>query len=192
MPGKNDEDLVSLIKKGDRDAFNMLVEKYQSKVINIAFGMLSSREDAYDAAQEVFIRLYKNIGSFKGNSAFSTWIYKITANICTDMLRRRMRSGNVISLSADTEEGTAKIDIRDESPTPEEHAQSTELQRLVRRAISELPDDYRDVIVLFDLMGMSYDEISEIVKCPIGTVKSRLSRARNLLKKKLSENRELF
>ncbi len=188
-----EQDLIKRCQKGDRDAFNELVEKYQNQIINIAYGMLSDREDAYDAAQEVFVKVYRSIGGFKGKSSLSTWIYRIAANVCNDMLRKRQRSAVVVSLSNSPSEDDEKdIDITDDAPTPEELFELSEQQRAVRLAISELSAEYREIITLSDVEQLSYDEISDILRCPIGTVKSRLNRARNALKKVLLKKRELF
>lgn len=185
-------ELIKRCKDGDRNAFNELFAMYENKVINIAYGMLSDREDAYDAAQEVFIKVYKNIASFKENSSLSTWIYRITSNTCNDILRKRQRSVGTVSINSTYDEEEKDMELKDTAPTPAEFAEMTETQRAVREAISELSDEYREVITLCDIEDLSYDEISGIINCPVGTVKSRINRARNALKKKLSEKRELF
>ncbi len=187
----NENDLIKKSKKGNREAFDALFTKYHAQVINIAYGMLSNREDAYDAAQEVFVRVYKNITSFKEQSSFATWVYRITANVCSDFLRKRQRSVNVISINPSDEEHR-EVDIPDENPTPEEKYELSEKQQAVREAIAQLRDEYRVVITLCDMEGMSYSEIAEILKLPEGTVKSRINRARNALRKNLIKKRELF
>ena len=192
MTGMTDEELAAKVSGGDREAFNVLVERYQSKIINMAYTMLSSREDSYDAAQEVFIRVYRNIEKFKGGSSFSTWIYRITSNTCTDMLRKRVRRISAVSITESDDDDRAPLELKDTSPTPEETVEKNEVQKAVRAALAELPYEHRQIIALYDIEGLSYQEISEIIKCPVGTVKSRLSRARNFLKKILSQNRELF
>ena len=186
-----ENDLIKKCKKGSREAFNILFSRYQSQVVNIAYSMLSDREDAFDAAQEVFVRVYKNIESFKGQSSFATWLYRITSNVCSDILRKRQRDTNVISLNQFTDENK-DIDIKDDSPTVEENMELSERQAAVRGAINELKEEYRVVITLCDIEGMSYDEISDMLNIPTGTVKSRINRARNALKKNLMEKRELF
>lgn len=186
-----ENDLIKQCKKGSREAFNELFTQYQSQVINIAYGMLSDREDASDAAQEVFVRVYKSIESFKEQSSFTTWLYRITTNICSDILRKRQKNANVTSINQVIDE-KKDLDIKDEAPTPEENVELSEKLRVVREAISELREEYKVVITLCDMEGMSYDEIADILKIPSGTVKSRISRARNALKKKLIDKRELF
>lgn len=189
----SETELIKRCQKGDRDAFNELVEQYQSQIINIAYGMLSDREDAYDAAQETFVKIYRNIGGFKGKSSLSTWIYRIVANVCNDILRKRQKRVVEFSISgAVSDDDDREMDITDDAPTPEEWLELSEEQRAVRKAISELGAEHREIITLSDIEQLSYDEISEILRCPIGTVKSRINRARNALKKKLLKDRELF
>lgn len=189
----SETELIKRCQKGDREAFDELVRMYQGQVINIAYGMLSDREDAYDAAQEAFIKVYRNIGNFKGKSSLSTWIYRIVSNVCNDFLRKRQRSGVAVSISGAAQNDDDKdIDITDTAPTPEELVELSEEQRALRIAISELSAEYREIITLSDIEQLSYEEISEVLKCPTGTVKSRLSRARNALRKKLLKKRELF
>ncbi|MCX7714412.1 MAG: sigma-70 family RNA polymerase sigma factor [Clostridia bacterium] len=181
-----EQELVRLCQKGDHEAFNQLVQLYQSKVINIAYGLLSNTEDAADAAQDTFIKIYRSISSFKGKSSLSTWIYRITVNVCTDILRKRGKQ-NIFSINTHTEDDEREFDIKDPSHTPDELAEITEMQKEIRSAIASLPHDYKIVVVLYDIEGLSYNEISQILSCPIGTVKSRLNRGRTLLKNALAE-----
>lgn len=187
----SEKELISLLKKGDRAAFNVLIEQYQAKVYNIATGMLSDPEDALDASQEVFINVFKSIGSFKEDSALSTWIYRICANVCKDFLRKRMRRLTVVSLDSGDEEDEP-LEIADDTKSPEQLSQQSELQRLVRETMDSLSPEYKEVLLLCDIEGLSYEEIAQVLKCPIGTVRSRLNRARQALRKKISEKRELF
>ncbi|MBQ7794598.1 MAG: sigma-70 family RNA polymerase sigma factor [Clostridia bacterium] len=184
-----DNELVAKIKKGDMSAFDELVAAYNRRVANIAYSLLSDREDALDAAQEVFVRVYKSVGSFRGESTVSTWIYRITKNVCTDILRKRRTS--VISLDNDDED-EPKTEIADESTAPEQVAERNARIFAVRAAIAQLDVNMRTVITLCDINGLSYEETASVLKCPIGTVKSRLYRAREALRKILSENKELF
>jgi len=184
-------ELIRLCKKGDREAFNEIVLKYQNKVVNIAFGMLSHQEDAEDAAQEVFIKVYKNISSFKEESSFSTWVYRITANTCNDILKKRMNK-KTVSIYGEDDDGADNLTIPDTSPPHDRVLEEKELQSEVRKAIGKLKGEYSELITLYDLEGFSYEEISGIRNIPIGTVKSRLSRARAQLKKNLEHIREHF
>ena len=184
-----DSELVRRIKAGESDAFDALCTMYDKKVVNIAYSLLSDREDALDAAQEVFVRVYKSISGFRGDSSLSTWIFRITRNVCSDFLRKR--KGFVKSLD-DDEEDEPRLEIPDESRAPHTEFEKKERVRIVRAAISELEENQRTVLTLFDLNGLSYEEIADITKVPVGTVKSRLFRAREALRKKLEKNKELL
>lgn len=185
----DEKKLIGLIQSGDRQAFNELVEIYQTKVIHISYGMLSDYEDACDAAQEVFVKVYRSIGNFRGDSSLSTWIYRIAKNVCMDFLRKRKEP----SLSIDEEKDDGpKLEIEDNSKSPEQIAEKNEISRMVWSAVEKLDDKSRMIITMFDFEGLSYDEISAALEVPVGTVKSRLNRAREKLKKLLSENREHF
>lgn len=184
-----DREIAERIKKGDSEAFDELVGIYAKKIINTAYSLLYDAEEAQDAAQEVFIKVYKNIHSFRGESSLSTWIYRITRNVCCDILRKRRDT--VISLDTEDEDGK-KTDIADSAPGPSESLETNERNEYLRRAIASLDEKHKMVITLFDLEGLSYEEIAEVMKCPVGTVKSRLYRARDALRKILEENRELF
>ncbi len=186
-----DQELIKLCKQGDRQAFNELVEKYQERVVNIAYGLLSNKEDAYDAAQETFIKVYRSINSFAEKSSFNTWIYRILSNVCKDMLRKRQRSVKVISIHGEDNDEKPH-DIPDTNPTPEETVERNELHHQVWSALHELKTEYREIIVYFDMQGLSYEEVSVALGIPIGTVKSRLNRARCALKKILYQNKEQF
>ncbi len=184
-----DLELVAKIKKGDMDAFDKLVDSYSNRVANTAYSLLSDREDALDAAQEVFIKVHRYIDNFRGDCSVSTWIFRITKTVCTDMLRKR--KANIISLD-DEDDDEPKFEIADETTAPEHIAERNAKVDAVRSAISQLDENMRLVISLCDIQGLSYDEAAAVMKCPVGTVKSRLYRARDHLRKILSENRELF
>lgn len=179
-----DKKLIKECRKGNRSAFNQLVLQYQEQVINFAYGMLSNKEDAYDAAQEVFIKVYKNINLFEEKSSFSTWLFKISSNVCKDFLRKRQVRSNIISIDSNDydEEG---MDIEDIKYSPERQLERSERQQSVHNALKLIKDEYREIIVYCDIQQKSYEETAEILNCPIGTVKSRLSRARMALKKVL-------
>jgi RNA polymerase sigma-70 factor (ECF subfamily) len=175
----NDSDLIARAKNGDTAAFETLIEAYQSKVYNLAYKMLYNREDAADAAQDALIKIYKSLGAFQGKSKFSTWVYRLTYNICIDALRRRRTE-------------TIPIDdaLADGGANPAGEAERRERVREIYRAISGLSPDHRAAVVLRDIDGHSYDEIAEILDCSVGTVKSRISRARDRLKEILYEYSE--
>jgi RNA polymerase sigma-70 factor (ECF subfamily) len=188
-----EKELINRAKKGDIEAFEQLIEGCQKKVFNIAFRMLGNYDDASELAQEVFLKAYKSIKNFKGDSLFNTWIYKVTTNACLDEIRKR-KNKKVVSLDEDVEIGGNEIkrQIKDDSPGPELAAEDNELKRAVKDSINMLSEEYRTVIVLRDIQGFSYEEIANIIKCPEGTVKSRINRARQALKKILQKKKELI
>jgi len=193
MSINNEKDLIEKAKSGDIEAFEQLIISCEKKVFNIAYRMIGNYDDANELAQEVFIKAFRSIKNFKGDSLFSTWIYKITANVCLDELRKR-KNKNILSLDQDIElnDGDVKRQISDNAPSPDMEVESKEIKTIVNESIQQLPDDYKSVIILRDIQGFSYDEISKIVNCPEGTVKSRLNRARQALKKILQARKELF
>lgn len=190
---ENEKHLLESAKKGDIEAFEKLIEAHEKKVFNIALRMMGNYEDAKDMAQEAFIRVFKSIGSFKEQSSLSTWIYRIITNICLDELRKR-KNRKVMSIDDNIkyDDGEIKRDIVSDDLTPEEKVERDEVKRMVSYAINELSDEHRTAIVLRDIQGFSYKEISEIVNCPEGTVKSRISRARQALREILMSKRELL
>lgn len=169
-------ELVKKAQKGDLRAFEQLVEQYHARIYNIALGIMGNPHDAEDAAQNALIKIYRAVGDFKFQSKLSTWIYRITTNVCMDEMRKRKRSKSVSS--DDLPEDAFGAD----HATPEAHALSQESIADLKCAIACLKDEHRKVIVLRDINGFSYEEIADITKCSVGTVKSRISRARTALK----------
>lgn len=186
--GENDRSLLAKARVGDIEAFEELIESYRKKVFNIALRMVGNREDASDLAQEVFIRIFKSLKSFKEESQFSTWVYRITTNVCLDHIRKNKKTNNV-SLEEEIElsENSVKKQYSDASPSPDIIAERNEVRRIISSAVRLLPEDHRSVIVLRDIQGFSYEEISKILNCPEGTVKSRLNRARQILRERLGD-----
>lgn len=180
--------LVEKTRQGDVDSFEKLIEPYQKKAYNIAYRMLGNVEDASDVTQEALIKIYKSISSFQGNSKFSTWVYSIVNNTCIDFIRKN-RKGNVIYLERekDNGDGTYQMEITDNTNTPEEILDKKETRHMIQDAINQLNQEHREIIVLRDIEGFTYQEIADILKCSEGTVKSRISRARGNLKQLLIE-----
>lgn len=177
--------LIEKSQKGDRKAFENLVKLHEKNVYNLALKMLKNREDALDAAQDAFLKAWISIKSFRGDSKFSAWLYRLTYNTCLDAIRKA-KKGEVISLTADDEEEKV-ADIRDDAPTPEEHMEKQELRHAVREAVDALPDEYRRIIIMREFTGMSYSEIAAATGLNDGTVKSRLARARQKLSEILQQ-----
>ncbi len=189
---ENEKLLLTNAKKGDVEAFEALTSQYWKKIYNIALRMLGNHEDADDLTQDVLIKIFKSLRNFREESSFSTWIYRITKNVCIDELRKRKKE-KIVSLDEEIElnEGSVKIQVKSDKPGPYEEYEKSEIGRIVTEAISKLSDEHRMVVVLRDIQGFSYEEICRIVGCPKGTVKSRLNRARNELRQLLEMSREL-
>jgi RNA polymerase sigma-70 factor (ECF subfamily) len=190
---ENETLLLKEAKKGDIKAFEKLSGQYYKKIYNIALRMTGNREDASDLAQEVLIKVYKSLKSFREESSFSTWLYRITKNLCIDELKKQNRK-KAISLDEDIElkENSVKRQVESDEPGPYEQYEKSEIRRIMTDAIGKLTEEHRMVIILRDIQGFSYNEISKIVKCPEGTVKSRINRARQALRELLETNRELL
>lgn len=183
--------LIEKSIQGDVASFEKLIVKYNRYVYNIAFRMMGNEEDAKDMSQETLIKAFKAIGQFKMEASFSTWLYRITINVCKDELRRRKET--VLSYDAVlNDESTLKDIIKDEEANPILIYEKIELKSSIESALNKLSEDNKSVVVLKDLLGYSYEEIGEILQIPIGTVRSRLNRSRstlkNILQIQLSEN----
>ena len=184
--------LIQAARKGDLDAFNTLVLTYQHQVYNLAYRIMGEEAAASDATQEAFISAYKNLKSFRGGS-FKSWLLRIVTNACYDDLRRRKRRpATSLDELTDGEDGEAEFDVPAPDDGPEIIAQRHELAGLIQQGITTLPDDQRIVLVLSDIQGMSYDEIASMTNSNLGTVKSRLSRARAKLREYLQGRGELL
>ena len=178
-----DRELVLRSQKGDRKAFGLLVERYEDRIFNTAYRLLSNYEDAKDITQEAFLASYRFLRSFKRKSNFYTWLYRIAIRLSYRRLRGRKKTYPL-------EEGFLLPDevFRVQgNKTPRQSAIYRELQETVQKALNSLDKKYRSVIVLHDFEELSYKEISDILKCPVGTVMSRLHRARSMLRKKLKD-----
>lgn len=182
-----DDDLkyVILCQKGNADAFEVLVERHQKKMLNIAFRMMGDYDEACDVAQEAFLAAYKSIKKFKAEAKFSTWLYRIVINYSKNRLKqiggRKRREGVSLDDSGEVKtEGVLNQSADCDNPGKSLEMREREVQ--VQKCIASLDEDYREVLILRDIQGFSYEEIRDILKIPDGTVKSRLSRARNVLK----------
>jgi RNA polymerase sigma-70 factor, ECF subfamily len=189
---RSEADLIRAARAGDAVAFDRLVDAHYRSVYNTAYRMLGSPSPAADATQTTFLRVYEALSSFRGDASFSTWLYRITMNICLDELRRR--KNQPLSLTDEDDEGdpASERDMPDLSNEPAGTAEQRELQTIVHEAIGRLSEDFRTVIVLYDIRGLSYQEISEALDIPLGTVKSRLNRARLALRDEMEPWVELF
>ncbi len=186
-------ELIRRCQDGDRTSFDVLVRTYHALAYNVAYRMLNDPDAASDATQTAFVRAYRSIGSFRRDATFSTWLYRIVTNACLDRLRRKDRTSRSLSLVGDDGDGNPEdIDIPDSSHDPSDVAEQAERQAIVQGAISRLAPSHRAVLVLYDLSGLSYEQVAEALQVPLGTVKSRLNRARLALKEELAPHRELL
>ena len=181
----DEQTLVQRAAEGDSAAFETLVERYQQQVYNLALRMVSSHADAQDLAQEAFIRAWRALPSFHRTAQFSTWLYRLTSNICIDFLRAQKRR-KVVSLTMLQDDEDKQWELPDGDPLPEQRMIDREEREALSRAFQALDPDYRQVLTLRIVNGCSYQEIGEILNLPEGTVKSRLSRARDQLRKKMN------
>ena len=181
MTREQEAQIVRRVLQGDVNAFEKLVTEYEKAVYAIAQRMTGNPEDAADMTQETFIKAYNSLQSFRGDSKFSVWLYRIASNVCLDFLRSRSRK-QTVSLSVEDDEGEeAQLDIADESQSPEVLLERGLTRNAVRRGLDTLPPDYRQILLLREIQGLSYDEISTALGIDIGTVKSRIFRARKRL-----------
>lgn len=180
-----DEELVARVQRGDKRAFDILVLRYQTKVVNVVVRYVKDRTEALDVAQETFIKAYRAIGDFRGESAFYTWLYRIAINTAKNYLVALGRRPPGVGVDTETAEQIDDSGRLWEGATPERHALTDEIAATVQRAIAELPEDLRTAITLRELEGMSYEEIANAMSCPIGTVRSRIFRAREAIDRHL-------
>lgn len=184
--------LVQRCKRGETGAFDELVRLYEKKVYNLAFRLSGNRDDACDLAQEAFVRVFNAIKDFRSQSSFSTWLYRVVTNVCLDQLRSRARHP-VTSLDEPltTEKGQLPRQVTDDALDPEEELERLELKAAVQKGINSLKEEYRIIIILRDIQDLAYEDIAEVLNLSLGTVKSRLNRARLALRSVLSDM-ELF
>ena len=173
--------LIMRAKKGDVHAIEALLAQYEKRIYNISLRITGSEQDAFDAAQESLIKIYKSISTFRGDASFSSFIYRLTVNTCIDFLRKRK---NEVSIEGAMEDGMSFED-KNTRYDPETASINRELSGRILTALQKLDEDHRTLIVLKDIQGFAYEEIAQILKLSMGTVKSRLFRAREKLKKEL-------
>tara|TARA_R110001583_G_scaffold164447_1_gene316960 strand:+ start:41770 stop:42348 length:579 start_codon:yes stop_codon:yes gene_type:complete len=180
-----DLQLIQRIQNGEQQAFSLLVRKYQTRVANILTRYVRSSGDIPDVSQEVFIKVYKSLPNFRGDSAFYTWLFRITVNTAKNYLTsqsRRPPASDIDAEEADSYDGSGALK---DHANPEAILHSQEVKRVILKVIGDLPDELKSAITLRELEGLSYDEIAQIEGCPIGTVRSRIFRAREAIDKQL-------
>jgi len=188
----NESEIIRQCRAGDTSGFDLLVEEHYTRVYNTALRVLGNPDSAADATQAAFVRAFRSLDSFRGDSTFSTWLYRITVNVCLDELRNRSQEPISLTFVGDDDEDPQERSIPDERAEPSACVARNERQRLVQQAIGQLAAEYRVVLVLYDINGFSYKDTAQILGIPVGTVKSRLNRARSALKEVLRPHLELF
>lgn len=183
--------LLRKVRQRDEKAFQEIVELYRDRVYNLTFRMMGNAEDAEDVAQEVFISVFKNIDSFRGDAKFSTWLYRVAANHCKNRIkylaRRHDRQKDQFDETIDRDQASGALMGPSSSPRPDARLETLELEQVMRAAIQSLDENQRLLVVLRDIEELSYEEICAITELPQGTVKSRLHRARVELRKKMTK-----
>ncbi|MDR1736706.1 MAG: sigma-70 family RNA polymerase sigma factor [Oscillospiraceae bacterium] len=176
-----EQDLIAQVQTGNHDAFERLIRLHEKRVYTIALRMTGDTEDAFDVSQDILLRVYSNIGMFKGESSFSTWLYRLATNVCLDFLRKRKRR-RARETSLDGDEGGEVRDMPDTRYTPEKAFEKLELREEIRRALDRISPEHRQILLLREISGLSYTEISKALGLEIGTVKSRIARAREQMR----------
>jgi RNA polymerase sigma-70 factor (ECF subfamily) len=181
---RTDEELVARATAGDVDSFNQLVSRWERTIYALAYRTLGREEDARDVVQEAFLRAYRGLRGFKGEAKFSSWLYRITLNLCRDWIRRERRAPVV-----QPPEGTDAVDLADAMASPTESVEDLvarrEMSRAVSRAMAELPEEQRTAILLKEYHGLTFQEIADLQGCPLSTVKTRLYQGLSVLRKHL-------
>ena len=184
----SDEELVDRFRSGDEDSFRILVERHSPRIFNIIYRTTKDRNLAEDLSQEVFLRMYRFLGGFKKESRFSTWLYRLTVNVCFNAQRKRKEEPKVVILSqqvADVGSNPGTRELEDESFSPQKTLEKEELARKIKSAIDSLPEVLKMTFILREFEDLPYKELAKVLRCSQGTIKSRLCRAREALRQKL-------
>jgi RNA polymerase sigma-70 factor, ECF subfamily len=186
-PVEEDTLLVKASIHGDRTAFDRLVLKHKDRVFGLCYWLLGDYQEADEAAQEIFVRAFRSLGKFRFESAFTTWLFRIGVNFCRNRngSREYREKRKTVSLDRNPSEQGLALQVEDESPSPDARMEERERNRIIRGAVETLPEDQKTVVTLRDIEGLGYEEIARITGLNLGTVKSRISRARLTLKEKL-------
>ncbi|TVP57953.1 MAG: RNA polymerase sigma factor RpoE [Halomonadaceae bacterium] len=182
---ETDRQLVERVQLGDKTAFDLLVVRYQNRVAGIVGRYVRDYQDIRDLTQETFIKAYRAIDRFRGDSAFYTWLYRIAVNAAKNFIEARNRRPHTVMEATDAEQLDVAPTLRDDS-APEHYLQRDQLQQVLRQAIADLPEDLRSALLLRELEGLSYEDIAIVLSCPIGTVRSRIFRARDFLERRMA------
>jgi RNA polymerase sigma-70 factor (ECF subfamily) len=184
---ENIQQYISKALNGDEKAYEALLKRYRHGIYNMIYQMIKNREETEDLVQETFIKAFKSLDSYNDSFAFSTWLYKIAFNHCIDSIRKKKLKTLPLDKPIDLKEGQVRHEIRDETTSPEGSFLFMERKKRIQHTIESLPKKYKEAIILRHQEDKSYEEISEILNIPLGTVKARIFRAREMLKKQLRE-----
>jgi len=180
-----DNELMAKVRDGDVESYEILINKYQGRLISYAYGILKNMEEAKDIVQDAFIRAYRKADYFSAEGNFTGWIYRIVGNLAKNRLKKLKKSYMVFSIDAEKEfkdGGTVSYEIEDDTMTPERMAENSQFAELLEEGVEQLNDNYRDIFIMRNMQDMSYEEIADELDLPLGTVKSRLNRARAQVK----------
>ncbi|MHB8917053.1 MAG: RNA polymerase sigma factor [Desulfocucumaceae bacterium] len=187
----DDDMLVKRSKNGDLEAFEELVRRYEARVYTVAYRFMGNHADASDLAQDSFIRAYQALPTFRGDASFATWLYRIASNVCRDEIRRQQRHKKV-SLDEILSQPGGNPSLAAPEMSPQECLERNETQELVQKQLNALSGEHRLILLMREIQGLSYEEMASALDCTLGTVKSRLNRARQTLRQKMLERKELF
>jgi len=187
-----EKDLIQKAKSGDQDAFGQLVLAHQNKVYTICVHMVTDREEAADLAQEAFLKAWRSLSTFQGESSFATWMHRLTTNVCLDYLRKQTRRQNISTAVSLDDEDSGWTEPADHSQDPQLQLEREERKRALTRALGELPEYHRQTLIMREVSGMSYQEIADAMGADLGTIKSRIARARERLRKILLRDGNFF
>ncbi|MCR5535862.1 MAG: RNA polymerase sigma factor RpoE [Succinivibrio sp.] len=182
----SDVEIVRQIQAGDKNAYNLLVIKYQHKIIQVILKFIPNNADANDVAQEAFIKAYRSIGNFRGDSSFYTWLYRIAVNAAKTYLESNQKYQGALDVDAEDFDYKDSEGVLTSKDTPDRIIESEELQAVIQKAIQNLPEDQKQALLLREVEGMSYDDIAVVMKIPVGTVRSRIFRAREYVEKQMA------
>ena len=185
MTEATDKELVKRVQKGDQAAFDMLFTRYQSKIVNLVSRYIRDSEEVYDVSQEAFIKAYRALPRFRGDSAFYTWLYRIAINTAKNHLVARSRRPPASDVDVADTDYRDDADMLREAEDPESAMARDQLRDVIDKALTDLPDDLRSALTLREFDGLSYEQIAEVLECPVGTVRSRIFRAREFVDQRM-------
>lgn len=188
----DEKTIIQRVLDGDQEAFAQLVQQYEKPVYNLCLRMAGNSDDAQDLAQEAFLKAWRGLRFYKFEATFSTWLYRLTSNVCIDFLRQQKRRPTTSLTVGDEEDESAELEIQDQTPLPEEQVVHREQHKAITEAMNKLDEEFRMLLTLRVMEERSYEQIAEIMDLKVGTVKSRISRAREKLRRILAETGNNF